>query len=180
MPQNGYLIKHENKIGLFGKNFTPLCSVQKQEKKILINARFTDRQFNMYLKDMLHTQVHWVQYSEKQVFFFLLILQDLHVLPSLPLFAQISCLKTNNLWIRVRSRFEFQIGHSNQNTTFTLLICTWFLKNRVCKIKLDELGSWSISNLNFAGYTGSKNQVWNRPKIRYLKKRFGTIHIPIT
>ena len=43
----------------------------------------------MYLKDMSYTQV---QYSEKLVsFFFLLILQDLHVLPSLPLFAQISC-----------------------------------------------------------------------------------------
>ena len=27
------------------------------------------------------------------------------------------------------------------------------------KIELDELGFWFISNLNFAGYTGSKNQV---------------------
>ena len=55
-------------------------------KKILINARFTARQFNMYLKDMSYTQV---QYSEKTSFY-LLILQDLHVLPSLPLFAQMS------------------------------------------------------------------------------------------
>ena len=53
-------------------------------KKILINARSTARQFNMYLKDMSYTQV---QYSENQ---FRLIQQDLHFLPSLPLFAQIS------------------------------------------------------------------------------------------
>ena len=40
-----------------------------------------------------------------------------------------------------------------------LLIWTRFLKNPVWKIKLDELDFLSITNLNFAGYTGSKNQV---------------------
>jgi hypothetical protein len=33
------------------------------------------------------------------------------------------------------------------------------LKNQVWKIKLDKLEFWSFSNLNFAGYTGSKNQL---------------------
>ena len=53
-----------------------------------------------------------------------------------------------------------------------LSICTWFLKCLVHKIdfwtwfsnlifKLDFL---SISDWSFAGYTGSKNQVWNRKK----------------
>ena len=32
-------------------------------------------------------------------------------------------------------------------------------ENRVWKIKLDKLDFLSISNLSFAGYTGSKNQV---------------------
>ena len=75
------------------------------------------------------------------------------VFPYLPKFLG---LKTNELWLRVRSKFEFQVGHSNRNTTFTLLVCIWFLKNRVWKIKLDELDFWSISKFNFAGYTGSK------------------------
>ena len=47
------------------------------------------------------------------------------------------------------------------NNSILLLICTWFLKNRVWKIKLDELDFLSNLNLNFAGYTGSKNQVQN-------------------
>ena len=58
----------------------------------------------------------------------------------------------------------------------TLLICTWFLKSLV--YELDFL-TWffnlifefdflsCISNWNFACYTGSKNQVWNRQKIKF-------------
>ena len=37
------------------------------------------------------------------------------------------------------------------------------------KIKLDELDSLFILNLNFAGYTGSKNQVQNRLKIKFCQ-----------
>jgi hypothetical protein len=40
-----------------------------------------------------------------------------------------------------------------------LKICIWFLKNRAWKIKLDELDFLSILNLNFAGCTGSKNEI---------------------
>ena len=46
------------------------------------------------------------------------------------------------------------------------------LKNGVCKIKLDELDFLSISNLNLAGYTGRKNQVQNRQKIRFIQHDF--------
>ena len=41
-------------------------------------------------------------------------------------------------------------------------ICTKILKYRVWKIEFDELGFLSISNSNFAGYTGSKNLVQTR------------------
>ena len=40
------------------------------------------------------------------------------------------------------------------------------------KIKLDELDFWSILNLIFAGYTGSKNQVRNRVKIQFVELDF--------
>ena len=53
-----------------------------------------------------------------------------------------------------------------------LLICTWFLKNRVWKMDLDELDFWSTSNWNFAGYTGSKNLVRTRPKIKFIQIHF--------
>ena len=69
---------------VFLKEFYSIVNCAETGKKILINARFTARQFNMYLKDMSYTQV---QYSENQ---FRLIQQDLHLLPSLPLFTQIS------------------------------------------------------------------------------------------
>ena len=58
------------------------------------------------------------------------------------------------------------------NLSNPLLICTWFLKNQVVK---SSSTSWifslqkSISNLIFAGYTGSKNPVWNRQKIQFAK-----------
>ena len=60
-----YLIKHKNKIGLLERILLH-CALCRNRNKILINARFTARQFNMYLKDMSYTKV---QYSEKQVFF---------------------------------------------------------------------------------------------------------------
>ena len=45
-----------------------------------------------------------------------------------------------------------------------LLICTWIMKNQVGKIKYDKLDFWSAKinfEIDFVGYTGSKNQVWN-------------------
>jgi len=48
------------------------------------------------------------------------------------------------------------------NMTPYWFVSTWILKNQVGKINFDELQK-SISKLIFAGYTGSKNQVWNRP-----------------
>ena len=48
-----------------------------------------------------------------------------------------------------------------------LLICTWFLKNQVWKIKLDELDFWSISNLIITSCVVCKIQVRERPKIKY-------------
>ena len=40
-----------------------------------------------------------------------------------------------------------------------------------------ELDFLSISNLIFAGYTGSKNQVWNRQKIKF-KNQFCELEVP--
>ena len=58
------------------------------------------------------------------------------------------------------------------NSYYTLLICTWFLKDWVWKIKLDELDFLSILNLNFAGYTRSKNQFQTRQKIKFTQLDF--------
>ena len=51
-------------------------------------------------------------------------------------------------------------------------ICTRILKYRVWKIEFDELGFLSISNSNFAGYTGSKNLVQTRQKFQLIKLDF--------
>ena len=56
--------------------------------------------------------------------------------------------------------------------TIPLLICTWFLKNRFWKIKLDLLNFLSISNLNFAGFIVSKNQVRNKQKTQIIQLDF--------
>ena len=39
----------------------------------------------------------------------------------------------------------------------------------------DKLHFWSISNLNFAGYKGSKKQVWNRPKMEFVEIHFAKL-----
>ena len=51
-------------------------------------------------------------------------------------------------------------------------ICTRILKYRVWKIEFDELDFLSISNSNFAGYTGSKNLVQTRQKFQFIKVDF--------
>ena len=45
----------------------------------------------------------------------------------------------------------FYSSKREKQGSLPLLICTWFLKNWVWKIKLDKLDFWSISNLNFSG-----------------------------
>ena len=67
---------------------------------------------------------------------------------------------TKKVWLENCSK------HTKKN--FPLLLCTWFLKNRVWKIKF----CLPISNLIFAGYTGSNNQVKNRLKIQFVKLNF--------
>ena len=59
--------------------------------------------------------------------------------------------------------------------TFPLLICTWLLKNQIVKIDFDKLDlslQKSILKLIFVGYTGSKNQVRTRKKIKFDLKWF--------
>ena len=55
----------------------------------------------------------------------------------------------------------------NASDTFWYIPC-WAALN-FWKMDFDELHFWSLSNLNFAGYTGSRNQVWNRSKIKFIK-----------
>ena len=46
------------------------------------------------------------------------------------------------------------------------------LKNRVWKIKLDEIDFWSIPNLIFTACVACKIQVRNRPKINFVQLDF--------
>ena len=55
---------------------------------------------------------------------------------------------------------------------FAVSICNRILKYRVWKIEFDELDFLSISNSNFAGYTGSKNLVQTRQKFQFIKLDF--------
>ena len=55
----------------------------------------------------------------------------------------------------------------NNSTQVPLLICTWLLKTQDGKLKFDEL--------DFAGYTGSRNSVRNRQKIQFVKIDFSEI-----
>ena len=48
-----------------------------------------------------------------------------------------------------------------EKSTRPLLICTWFLKNQLGKIKLDKLDFLSISNLIFTACVDCKNQFRN-------------------
>ena len=65
-------------------------------------------------------------------------------------------------------------------TTIFLLICTWFLKNRVWKIKLDKLEFLSISNLIstvwVVVWVASKIQVQNRQKIKFIQLDFSNLN----
>ena len=79
-----------------------------------------------------------------------------------------------------RSSFSSQPKSEEANA---LYICTWFLKNQVWEIKFEKSSStnWifnlqkSISKLIFAGYTGSKNSVWNRLKIQFIELDFSNL-----
>ena len=46
------------------------------------------------------------------------------------------------------------------------------MKNRIWKIKLDELDFLYTSNLNFSGYTGSKSQAQTSQKVKFLRLDF--------
>ena len=73
------------------------------------------------------------------------------------------------------SRYEHSILEWLQKKGFrpnTVSICTRILKYRVWKIEFDELDFLSISNSNFAGYTGSKNLVQTRQKFQFIKLDF--------
>ena len=67
-------------------------------------------------------------------------------------------------------QFTHGASDSNEPGYFQLIwsdavsICTRILEYRVWKIEFDELDFLSISNSNFAGYTGSKNLVQTRQK----------------
>ena len=54
-------------------------------------------------------------------------------------------------------------------------MCTWFLNNRVWKIKFNELDFLSSLNLDFTGYTGSKNPIWIGPKIQFIELDFSNL-----
>ena len=50
---------------------------------------------------------------------------------------------------------------SNCENTLILLICNWFFKDKVGKIKFDKLDFQSISKLIFTACVACKNQMWN-------------------
>ena len=69
---------------------------------------------------------------------------------------------------------------SQTRVSFPLSICTWFLNISISQNwflnMIFELDFLSISNLIFAGHTGTKNQVWNKQIIK-LKNKFCEIEI---
>ena len=71
-------------------------------------------------------------------------------------------------------------GAIEAKNTNPLSICTWFLKISISRNLflnlIFELDFLSILNLILAGYTDSKDQVWNRQKIKF-KNQFSEIHI---
>ena len=52
------------------------------------------------------------------------------------------------------------------------MISIWFLNIWVWKIQFDKLDFFSSLNFNFEGYMVSKNLVWTRPKIQFIKLDF--------
>ena len=75
--------------------------------------------------------------------------------------------KTWDNWKRSKKFRHFVPCQSN-----AVSICTRILKYWVWKIEFDELDFLFISNLNFAGYTGSKNLVQTRQKFQFIKLDF--------
>ena len=92
---------------------------------------------------------------------------------------------TTDDWILLQTLIRFyssplplpglEFGRKCVKDSDALSICTWFLKNQVWKMDLDKLDFWSISNLNFVGYTDSNNQVRTRPKIRFIQIHFSNL-----
>ena len=68
--------------------------------------------------------------------------------------------------------FNFKNLRKINKHAIAVSICTRILKYRVWKIEFDELGFLSISNSNFAGYTGSKNIVQTRQKFQFINFDF--------
>ena len=71
--------------------------------------------------------------------------------------------------------FRNKFSHVATVVPYPLLICTWFLKNWVWKIQLDELDFLSISNSIFWDNIRSKNKVWNRQKIKFVQFDFSNM-----
>ena len=69
------------------------------------------------------------------------------------------------------AKLEF-VTRRYSNKSFFLSICTWFLKNQVWKIKFDELDFLTSLNWIFTASVACKIQVWNRPKIQFIKLDF--------
>ena len=69
--------------------------------------------------------------------------------------------------VKLSTRSRFFAKKSILENTNPLLIFTWFLKNQVVKIHFNKP--------NFAGYTGSKNPVWNRLKIQFIELDFSKL-----
>ena len=55
------------------------------------------------------------------------------------------------------------------------LICAWFLRNQVWKIKLEELDFLSVSNWNFTACVTCKIQVLNKQTIKFVQLDFSKI-----
>ena len=96
------------------------------------------------------------------------------------LFGHMQCMwAPSSSWLDLQYKLVEVRGYLNKvNKPDPLSISTWFLKYRVsldfffnCKISsLKNKKINLISKLIFAGYTGSKNQVRTRQKIKFVSK----------
>ena len=117
--------------------------------------------------------LHWTaeNHSHSQIFRYG---RSIFCLPDLPEFSDFFdlCLHRVSV-VRAAQHHNFFSGIGDFDVfllkqSTPLLICTWFF----LKSLIYELDFWtgfflSISNWICAGYKGSKNQIWNRQKIKF-------------
>ena len=143
------------------------CLIEESQLKVVFGA------FETFFQTLATRKTKWVDFSEEiQV-----VLRQKHLFLQQLTQKIISQFVQNyyKKWCNVRGSNSpwMLLKKNNLYKSYPLLICTWFLKVDLKKwSSTKSIFGLHISNLNFAVYTGSKNQVWNRPKIEFIELHF--------